>query len=240
MQGQIAAMQEQSVITATEDAKLVGAAADAGLVTPEEVEAYGDEFLDVVARRAKQELTPLEERLMGKIDGLNTKIATISSGVDETARSRMLAQLDTSVPDWQKTNVDPEFLKWLQLPDPYSGGIRMELLTVAFERNDSPRVAAFFRGFLAEEAAVVPALLEPGHKTDAPASGKVPLETFAAPGRAKSAAATNAPVEKPEISRGQIAKFYTDVAAGRYKGKDEERVSLEKEIFDAQADGRIR
>ena len=108
----------------------------------------------------------------------------------------------------------------------------------AFERNDTPRVQAFFTGFLAEEAALDPASGETG-RTEAPAN-KVSLENLAAPGRAKSAAATNAPAEKPIFTRAQIAKFYADAAAGKFKGRDAERDRLERQIFEAEREGRIR
>jgi hypothetical protein len=47
----------------------------------------------------------------------------------------------------------PEFHDWLKLQDTFSDAIRHELLTAAYERNDIPRVLAFFNGFLAQEAA---------------------------------------------------------------------------------------
>ena len=72
-----------------------------------------------------------------------------------------------------------------------------------------------------------------------PPAGKVPLEAFAAPGRAKTAAAT-APAEKPIITRAQIATFYADKAAGKYRGKEAEADRLERMIFEAQRDGRIQ
>ena len=136
-------------------------------------------------------------------------------------------------------------MQWLALPDTYSGAIRHNLLKAAWERNDTPRAAAFFQGFLAEEAAVDPAARPPnGSRVPDVAlnggqrsNGKVPLETFAAPGRAKSAAET--PAEKPLISRSQISAFYAQCSAGKFRGNEAERVRLEKMIFDAQAEGRI-
>jgi len=145
------------------------------------------------------------------------------------------------------------------LPDTYSGVIRHNLLKAAWERNDTPRAAAFFQGFLAEEAAIDPAYRGQAQPNDFQApdfsssqsgqlgqngqsngrtNGKVPLESFAAPGRAKSAAGT-VPAEKPQISRSQISNFYAMCAAGKYRGNEQERNRLEKMIFDAHAEGRI-
>ena len=75
---------------------------------------------------------------------------------------------------------------------------------------------AFFNGFLAQEAALAPAI--PGVPAPA-ADGKIPLDTLAAPGRAKTAAA-NAPVEKPSFTTAQIAQFYADSSRGKYRGRE--------------------
>jgi hypothetical protein len=116
-------------------------------------------------------------------------------------------------------------------------------LNAAFQRNDAQRVAAFFKGFISDEAATNPAGLQPansvtsvGNTTQPP---KVSLEQFAAPGRAKTAAAS-APAEKPVISRADISKFYADVQAGRYRGREQEKERFEALIFEASRDGRIR
>lgn len=131
------------------------------------------------------------------------------------ARRNLETTLDTQVPSWRDVNVAQEFHSWLALPDLFSGAIRHELLKAAYEQNDTPRVLAFFKGFLAQEAASAPAPYgqtqpAPADATQGDASGKIPLETFAAPGRAKTAAAPVAPAEKPTFTHAQIAKFYAD------------------------------
>lgn len=209
------------------------------LLTDSEVQEYGEEFLGVVGKRAKEIISPEVAELRKTVEKLQAQLAQTTEVSAEQARSKMFAELDAGVPDWQQININPSFMAWLQLPDTYSGAIRHTLLKAAFERNDSPRVLAFFKGFLAEEAAVDPAQAA-AQEPAAPAPEKVPLADLAAPGRAKSPAATPAPVEKPIIQRAQIAKFYSDVANGKYRGKTEEKDRLEKMIFEAERDGRIR
>ena len=148
--------------------------------------------------------------------------------------------MNEQLPNWREVNVNPEFLNWLKLPDPYSGAIRHDLLKAAHERNDAPRTLAFFKGFLAEEAATTPAERGPDLPDGASVQQKVSLESLAAPGRAKTAAATSAPAEKPSFTRAQISKFYADSAAGRYRGKEAEKDRIERQIFEAEREGRIR
>jgi hypothetical protein len=210
------------------------------LITDQERQDYGEEFLTVVGKKAKEIASAETSELHLQLAALTKQLQDLGGTVVKSAQEKMFTALDSGCSDWQKINTDPNFIAWLQLPDTYSGAIRHSLLKAAFERNDSPRVLAFFNGFLAEEAAVAPAKPAGDLVPAAQAPGKVSLETLAAPGRAKSPAATSAPAEKPIIQRDQIAAFYTSVAQGKYRGKDEEKARLERMIFEAQQDDRIR
>jgi hypothetical protein len=211
-------------------------------ITPEEESDYGQDFLAVVGKKAKEELLPVIKKYESKISELEARLQGVNGYVAQDARSRLEQTMDTQVPSWREINFNPEFIQWLKLPDPYSGAIRHELLKEAYGRNDAARVANFFKGFLAEEAAVAPVNREPdlSQSAQAQAQNKIPLEEFAAPGRAKTAAATSAPAEKPTFTRAQIAKFYQDSAAGKYRGKEADRDRTERQIFEAEREGRIR
>jgi hypothetical protein len=211
----------------------------AGLTTPEERAQYGEEFMDVVARRAQEAVAPKLKTLEDENADLRRQLGGVTNVVVGNAREAMLTKLDADLPDWRAQNQDAQFLAWLRLPDMYSGANRGALLKSAFEQNQTDRVLAFFKGFLTEEATVAPA----GTTTaPAPVVGERPsLESLAAPGRAKSAAAPpGGSPEKPIITRAQIAQFYVDVRAGRYKGQEAKKAADEAMIFDAERDGRIR
>lgn len=202
------------------------------LVKPEEVAEYGDDFVDLVGRIVK-------DTTGREINALKNQVKHVGSQIGASARERMMTQLAQDVPDWEAINTHQDFLDWLALPDVYSGDIRHNMLSAAFERNDAPRVIAFFKGFLAEMAAVAPPEQEPSRK--AVRLNKTPLRNLAAPGRARSTApAPRAPVEKPIITASQIAGFYTDKTLGKWKGREKEAADIEAQIFAAQAEGRIR
>jgi hypothetical protein len=216
------------------------------LITPEEETDYGTDFLDVVSRTAKQELAPQIETIASRLDNIAARLDLDTSQRGETLQQQLWGYLDEQIPNWQEINASDEFLEWLALPDEYSGAIRRTLITQAFERHDAPRVARFFNGFLAEEAAAGNRRPSAGQR-QAPVSvnggrlptGKVPLARLAAPGRARTGASSELPPEKPLISRAQIAQFYSDVAANRYRGREAEKNSLEAQIFEAGREGRI-
>jgi DNA-binding SARP family transcriptional activator len=209
------------------------------LITEDEARDYGEDFLKVVGKKAKEELSPLMKAYEAKIAELEQKVQGVNNVVAQDSHAKLMESLDAKLPDWRDLNTNEEFLSWLRLPDPFSGAIRHDMLKAAYAAGNASRVLAFFNGFLAEEAAVAPVK---GDSDDVPTErvAKVPLAKLAAPGRAKSAAGESAPAEKPTITRAQIAQFYSDVSAGKYRGKDVEKSRLEAMIFDAQREGRIR
>lgn len=208
------------------------------LVTDEEVNEYGRDLLDVVGRRAREEVAPLLAERDKTIADLRAQLQGVSGQVQHSAKEKLFQTLDARLPQWRDLNTNEDFLTWLGLPDAFSGVIRHEMLKEAYAQGNANRVLAFFNGFLAEEAAVAPQAQVTAPRTETVA--KVPLQNLAAPGKAKATATTPvAPVEKRMISRAEIAQFYADCAAGRYRTKEPERQKLEAEIFSAQREGRI-
>jgi len=202
----------------------------------DEREAYGEDFLDVAARAAAEKLSP-------ELASLRQEVDQIRDQNSRDAQKNLYAFLTDNLPSWRQINRNPKFIAWCNLPDAYSGAIRMSMLKDAFERADAQRVLRFFNGFLSDEAATDPAF---GSQPETPrtppnggTNGKVPLEQFAAPGRAKAPAGELPPEEKETISQAQIAQFYLNVQKGVYRGNPAEKDRLERMIFAAQADGRI-
>lgn len=207
------------------------------LITDDEARDYGEDFLKVVGKKAKEELGPIIKQYESQIEDLKRQVTGVTGVVKQDSQNKLIGTLDTQLPKWRDLNTNEEFLDWLRLPDPFSGAIRHDMLKAAYAQGNASRVLAFFNGFLAEEAATSPDRGEPTTGTRVP---KVPLESLAAPGRAKSAASASGPAEKPIFTRAQIASFYADVAAGRFRGKDADKNKLEAQIFEATREGRIR
>lgn len=205
------------------------------LIKPEEIAEYGPELIDLISRAAREATAPYQE----EIASLKGQLERVGGQIQTNARDVLMASLEAEVPEWDEVNKSDEFIAWLALPDAYSGAIRHDMLRAAFARNDSRRVIAFFKGFLAETAATAPAEQEPG-KPAVP-SNKPSLKSLAAPGRAKSTAApTPAPAEKPIFTTSQITAFYTDKANGKFRGREKDAAKIEADIFAAQMEGRIR
>jgi hypothetical protein len=205
------------------------------LVTDKEREDFGDEFLGVVEKKVREYTEPL----LDIITNLETQLSGVREQTTTTVRSALDKKITELVPNWVEINANYEtngFKEWLALPDPYSGDIRHELLNKAYAQNEAARVAQFFKGFLAEEAATTP---QPAGLPQGDPPAPIDLTALAAPGRAKSAAPVT-PAEKPFITTAQIQQFYRDVTSGAYKGRDAQRQADELAIFEAQKEGRVR
>lgn len=208
------------------------------LLTAQDEENYGSELIDLAKRAAKEAVAPQLATLQADNADLAKRLAR-ATGVT-------LAQsLDQSVPTWREINKNPRFKTWLHSRDVYSGVVRGELLDKARRAADAPRVASFFKGFLQEEAATGNAEPTPQPEPPAPPvprQAAVPLASLAAPGRARPAGGDGSPmpVDKPVFTRTQISSFYKDVSKGVYVGREAEKLALEKQIFAAQSDGRVR
>jgi hypothetical protein len=212
-------------------------------LTPEEIEDYGEPFLKVVAKQAAKVATEMTASYQKEIGDLKRQLTGVTQNVTLSAQERMHQDLTKQVSNWQELNNDPNFIGWCQKIDPYSGQLRLDLLQSAYSKNDGPRVAKFFEGFLREQAAVAPQ----GASTQAPQAQDEPgvsLEDLAAPGRAKSAAASATgpgPADTKRVfSRAEIAKFFAERLAGKYRGREADADRIERDIFTAQNEGRVR
>ena len=208
------------------------------LITPHDEQQFGTEVIDLARRVARETLAPELQSLRGENEQLRTQL-------QRTGKQGLFATLDERVPKWREINVDPSFKRWLSLPDIYSGGVRQRLLDAAVAAADAPRVVAFFTGFLREAAQGQPSQPQPAPSpAEPPPAARQPplsLEALAAPGRARPAPGEQPAVgDKPVYTRAQISKFYADVRRGAYAGRETEKSAIERDIFAAQTEGRVR
>lgn len=204
---------------------------------------YGADLIEVMRKSARDEVSIEMEELRNQIAGLKSQLQGVGGRVAQTETERLIQELGAAVPNWKELNVDPQFIAWLQLPEVFSGIKRHDLLGQAFAGHDAQRVIRFFKGYLDEAAAtgLIPAPTPALAPADPAASERVTLESLAAPGRAAPASSHPAPQgQKPVYTRAQIAKYYTDRAAGKYRGREAEAAALEQDIIAAGNEGRVR
>lgn len=208
------------------------------VVTDADREAYGDS-LDVMRRVFAEESADLRRQVASLTQAVQQMTNTVVPRVNEVARQQVRnadeqfwQTLGTLVPNWQAINDDNGFKSWLLEHDPMAGTTRQALLEIAHRNLDARRVASFFNTWTSlNNSAAAP---QGGAKRARPNE----LEAQVSPGRGRSAP-TPAPNAPKQYTREEISKFYADVRRGVYRGRDEERAKIEREIFAAGGSGRV-
>ena len=209
-------------------------------ITPQEVTEYGNELLDVVARRAQEVTEPVLAQVISELNQLKRSVGGVQNTVEYDARVRMYEDLAHDVPNWEAINNSQQFATWLDQPDPISGAMRRNLLNMAHNSNLAGRVIAIFRGFLNDMGYSQSNGAAPANGAgNGAAPQRVDLAAYAAPGKMKPGG-TEVPGEKPIFNAVDIPAFYRDKTAGKYAGREAEMNALEAALFEAGREGRIR
>tara|TARA_R100001460_G_scaffold83849_2_gene124795 strand:- start:844 stop:1887 length:1044 start_codon:yes stop_codon:yes gene_type:complete len=205
------------------------------LITEDDVKEYGDS-IDVMRRAAKEEVAgqlgrvaQLEKELAA-LKGVVPQVQQVQQQQKTSSEKQFWDDLNREVPNWNEVNSDPDFQSWLLEVDPLTGISRQTYLEDAQRKQDAGRVVNFFNTFAKVS----------GKDTSArekSATQSAELEKQVAPGRGRAGqpVSNNAKTYSPK----DIEKFFKDVRTGKYKGREDERSRMERDIFAAQREGRI-
>lgn len=221
MEQLLASMSEQPAKPATKER----------LVTQQDIDDYGDS-IEMMRKVAREEFGAY----LNKINTIEKSVTQVVPQVQNIAQQQRLsteqqfwANLTTAVPNFRQINDNKQFQKWLLEVDPLTGIKRQTYLEDAQRSLDARRVASFFITWLGQNPQ------KPGKTTN---SQRSQLEAQIAPGRSRGSNGNN--LNEPRTyTPNDITKFFSDVRTGKYKGKEQERDRIERDIFAAQKDGRI-
>jgi hypothetical protein len=207
------------------------------LITDKDVEEYGDS-IEVMRRAAREEVLSARaelDDLKRAFAQLQTNVVPKVEGVVQrqaaNAEQMFWSELTAAVPNWRDINADQGFHGWLLEVDPLSGMARQQFLDSAQSQLDARRVAGFFQTWQS---------LNGGSTAQSPRSTAASqLEKQIAPGRGRTSASTTSANDGKTYTRAGVAKFFDDVRKGLYKGREQERDRIERDIFAAQGEGRI-
>jgi hypothetical protein len=213
------------------------AAAAAKLITEKDVEEYGDS-IEVMRRAAReevaardQEIAELRQVVMQMQANVVPKVESVVQRQALNAEQMFWTELSAEVPDWREINADQGFHNWLLEVDPLSGVARQTYLDNAQNQLDARRVAGFFRTWQS---------LNGGSVAQPPRNAAASqLAKQIAPGRGRTSSSATTGTEAKTYARSEVAKFFDDVRKGLYKGREQERDRIERDIFAAQGEGRI-
>lgn len=205
---------------------------------------YG-ESIEVMRRAALEEVSPVMARLAqmeaqfgNLVSSINTNVVPqvqhVAQRQAETSQEAFWRNLETAVPNWKQINNDPDFQGWLLEVDPLTGTTRQAYLEQAQHSLNHSRVAAFFDTYSSLTGKYKPnASAQPSRSAQL-----TELEKQVAPGRSRSSSAPTGQVSKT-YTPVQIKEFFDNVRTGKYKGREDERNRIERDIFAAQREGRI-
>lgn len=210
----------------------------AKLITDKDTEDYGDS-IDVMRRAAREEfgdaqreIAELKRMVMQVQTNVVPKVESVVQKQALSAENAFWSELSAIVPDWREINANQGFHNWLLEVDPLSGMNRQMYLDVAQGQLDAHRVGEFFRTWQSSNGNSAAQQTRTATATQ--------LEKQIAPGRGRTtASASTVGNNAASYSRTDIAKFFDDVRKGVYKGKEQERDRIERDIFAAQREGRI-
>jgi hypothetical protein len=207
------------------------------LVSEKDVEEYGDS-IDVMRKVTREELHEVASRIArieAALQQMQSQVVPQVQAVAKrqavTAEQQFWTDLTGAVANWREINGNAAFQEWLLQADPLTGITRQTYLEDAQGALDANRVANIFRTWLANTGQASAA-----QKPTRSAASE--LERQVAPGRSKAAqapASNKAKTYTPE----DIRTFFNDVRSGKYKGREQERDRIERDIFAAQHDNRI-
>ena len=227
--------QLEQLISTMETAKPpVTKTAPASTLTPEELDEYG-ESIDImrkvsqeVAGRYEQEIADMRATIQELRGSVVPQVQQLASNQAHSSEQNFWSGLNAAVPDWQTTNANEDFKSWLLEVDPLSGLTRQTYLDDAQRNLDVQRVASFFTSWKQNSGA---AGAQPNRASSE-------LEKQVSPGKGRSSGTPQTKEEKT-YTRQDIADFFTKVRMGKFKGKEAERDAIERDIYAAQAEGRI-
>jgi hypothetical protein len=200
-------------------------------IDPRDVEAFGQDMIDMVQRYAQQTFQALSDEfgsraatLEGRVERLEGTVQGVSTKTEETMEKQFYTTLTKAVPDWREINESDAWLAWLTEVDPIYGFPRQDALNHAHGKWDVDRVAATFNQF----------------KQSRPAKPSQALASQQAPSSTGAGNVTVQVVEPKQILSAKfVNKFYADQFKGRYRGREDEAARIEAQINQAAAEGRI-
>jgi len=209
------------------------------LVTEKDIDDYGDS-IDMMRKVSREEMFSMSQRvaqLEAVLQQMQAKVVPQVQAVAQrqqvNAEQQFWSDLAKAVPNFREINDNGSFQSWLLQADPLTGITRQTYLDDAQRSLDSRRVANFFHTWLQNTGQANVA--QPTGR-----SSSSELEKQVAPGRSRGSNASPGTNKAKIYTPQDIQKFFNDVRAGKYKGREQDRDRIERDIFAAQRDNRIQ
>jgi hypothetical protein len=202
------------------------------LVTDTDVEAFGDDLIDLQRRVAREVADEFQEQ----IGSLRQENEQLRQQVNKAQGTSFEARLHQAIPDFQQINSDQRWIEWLDEFDPMIQGPRRSMAEAAYQRGDVDAVKAYvdlFRKTIEQED-TKPAKPQSSVKADR----QEELQRQVQPTK------SSAPAPTPQsggriISAQEFERGMNRATKLMQQGKFDEAAALESEMSTAVAEGRV-
>lgn len=178
---------------------------------------FGDEIGDVFDKFAKH-IKKIEDRG----NTVNNKLEEVANRITTSKLEDRISEL---CPTWRTVNVDQGFIAWLQKPAPYSTKKMIDILNESYSSGDVDTTAAIFNEYI-------------GANTTK-ATARDPRESMVTPGSSSSSSQSSGTQQKI-WTEAETERFFRDVQAQKYRGREADAQRIENEISLAYLEGRVR
>jgi hypothetical protein len=210
------------------------------LVTKTDVDAFGEDLVDLARRIAKEEFGKRESKYLQQIDALEGKLTEATGQVGEVQQTqaaatteRFFENLNQQLPTWEKIQSTTECQDWLGTRIP---GVNLTwnqaLLNAANSRNVSA-VMEVFNAFFERYPAY-----DPKTQGQTQTSARQELNRQVAP--SKSSASSSQSTQKRVYTAREYEQESMKIMRLMQQGKNEDARRLEAELDAAAAESRIR
>ena len=210
------------------------------LVTNKDVEAFGEDLVDLARRIAKEEFGRRESKYIKQIEALEGQLTKAEDQVGEvvqsqakTAQNRFFENLNSKLPAWEAIQATDDCHTWLATRVPGSQSTWNDALLNAAGRQDVDAVKEVFDTFFEKY---------PTHNASAKkqqqTSARQELNRQVAPGKS-TASNPSSQTGRVYTSNDYIAESNRIVRLSQ-QGKHDQAMQLQAELDAAQTEGRIR
>lgn len=210
------------------------------LVTNKDVEAFGEDLVDLARRIAKEEFGKRESKYIKQIEALEGQLSKAEGQVGEvvqsqakSAQDRFFENLNATLPTWEAIQATDDCQAWLATRIPGSQSTWNDALLNAAGRQDVQAVKEVFDTFFEKYPAH-----NPSAKKQQQASARQELNRQVAPGKS-TASNPSSQTGRIYTSADYIAESNRIVRLSQ-QGKHDQAMQLQAELDAAQTEGRIR
>lgn len=209
------------------------------LVTKKDVDAFGEDLVDLARRIATEEFGKRERKYIERIDVLQGQLSEAKGKVGEvvestakSARERFFETLDSKLPGWDKIQATEQCQEWLGTRIPGTPATWDSALKDAAGRGDVKAVLEVFEVFFDRHPD-----MNPSKPQAAPSTAKQELQRQVAP--TKSSATAQAPQGRRTYTGAEYTAESNKLLRFMQQGKVDEVTRLQAELDAALAEGRV-